>query len=151
MERDRAAAETDFETAAHLHRRIDKIQQVSNVRDPIVAPILEFNGVALTCLPGTATFRLWPMLRGLWQPPIEVNLTHRSAAAKSLDLHVRELLSQRLAIAREAGNRTEELAVFSRWYYSSSRDGEWFAFRDLAALNYRKLVREISKASRNPV
>jgi excinuclease ABC subunit C len=63
---------------------------------------------------------------------------------KSLDQELRERLSDRLQCVCREGSRIEQLAIFSRWYYSSWRDGPWFPFRSLADLNYRKLVREIS-------
>jgi hypothetical protein len=54
------------------------------------------------------------------------------------------LLESSLTAATPEGVRAEHLAIFSRWYYSSWRDGHWFSFRALADLNYRRLVREIS-------
>jgi hypothetical protein len=62
-----------------------------------------------------------------------------------LDRQLREVFTRGLGKPRVSGNRTEELAIFSRWYYSSWRDGEWFPFDSLAGLNYRKLVRQLSK------
>jgi excinuclease ABC subunit C len=67
-----------------------------------------------------------------------------ASGARSLDHELRERLSRHLAEPRTDGKRIEELALFSRWYYSSWRDGQWFPFRTLADLNYRRLVREIS-------
>ena len=36
----------------------------------------------------------------------------------------------------------------TRWYFSSWRDGDWFPFRGLEDLNYRRLVRGISNLLR---
>ena len=70
--------------------------------------------------------------------------------ARSLDRELREILSHSLDSAPfESGKRVEHLAVFSRWYYSSWRDGDWFPFQTLEDLNYRRLVREISKLTRS--
>ena len=65
--------------------------------------------------------------------------------ATSLDNQLKEKLRDALAQPVRDAHRIEQLAIFSRWYYSSWRDGFWFPFRALADLNYRKLVREISK------
>ena len=43
--------------------------------------------------------------------------------------------------------RQEYLAMLARWYYSSWRDGEWFAFDSLENLPYRKLVHAISRVA----
>ena len=43
--------------------------------------------------------------------------------------------------------RQEYLAILARWYYSSWRDGEWFAFDSLENLPYRKLVHAISRVA----
>jgi hypothetical protein len=69
--------------------------------------------------------------------------------ARSLDQEVREKVQTALAApAEKGGNRVEQLAVFSRWYYSSWRDGHWFPFAKIQDLNYRRLIREISNMSR---
>jgi hypothetical protein len=134
-----------FEEAAQIHKRIEKLNAVASVRDDVVAEVCHFNGVALTPGAGKCSFRLWPMLQGRWQEPIALNFAAEDHVAKSLDQHIRTLLSQALQAPCENGNPLEHLALFSRWYYSSWRDGSWFPFRTLDDLNYRRLVREISK------
>ena len=43
--------------------------------------------------------------------------------------------------------RSEQLSLLARWYYSSYRDAEWFSCPTLAALPYRRLVRALSRAA----
>ncbi len=143
--RERACGETDFEQAAFIHKRIEKISAAAATRDEVITNIGEFNGVALTRATETRSLRLWPMLQGYWQEPITLNFCREERGAKSLDHELRERFAHSLENMETTGNRLEELAIFSRWYYSSWRDGEWFPFRSLADLNYRRLVREISK------
>ena len=85
------------------------------------------------------------MIAGLWQPPVTLDLLDDGLRPKSLDSQIRELLAARLATIDSNGDRAEEIALFSRWYHSSWRDGEWFPFEKLSSLNYRKLVRAVSK------
>ena len=143
--RDRACEETDFEHAAQIHNRLEKVAVANAARDAVVKDIHQFNGVALTRAAGERQFRLWPMLAALWQEPIALDFSAEEAHAKSLDSELRERITQCLSAARTGGKPAEELALFSRWYFSSWRDGEWFPFGTPADLNYRRLVREISK------
>ncbi|MGA8025776.1 MAG: hypothetical protein WB992_01435 [Bryobacteraceae bacterium] len=146
--RDRACEDTDFEQAAHIHKRIEKVSAAVQARDGVITEIHQLNGVALTRAVEARCFRLWPMLGGFWQQPLELSFSAEESRPKSLDHELRERLGESLSHARAEGKRIEDLAIFSRWYYSSWRDGEWFPFRTLADLNYRRLVREISKLVR---
>ncbi len=144
--RDRACEEMQFEQAALMHKRIEKIKASAALRDPVIGEIHEFNGIALTRSVITGQFLLWPMLKGFWQDPVPFFIDgNNSPSGESLDSQLRELLAQHLPQPHVSGNRTEEIAIFSRWYYSSWRDGEWFPFASLASLNYRRLVRQLSK------
>lgn len=142
--RERACEETDFEQAAFIHKRIEKVNAAAGVRDEVVTDIHCFNGVALTRGIETRCFQLWPMLAGYWQQPIALKFSAEERPARSLDEELRERVSDSLKNIEQNGNRVEELAIFSRWYYSSWRDGHWFPFGTLADLNYRRLVRAIS-------
>jgi excinuclease ABC subunit C len=142
--RDRACEETDFEQAAQIHKRIEKIAAAAGARDAVVAEIHRFSGVALTRAAERRQFRLWPVFEGFWQEPVALDFSAEENRATSLDHELRDRLTESLAAPRTAGKRAEELAIFSRWYFSSWRDGEWFPFRTLGDLNYRRIVRQIS-------
>jgi hypothetical protein len=147
--RERASAELDFEQAAQLHKRLEKVGAAAGCRDPVVTAVEELNGVALTRGIGKLHFRLWPMVHGFWQEPVDLDVSTAESQAKSLDREIRESIGESLATVQTAGNRAEQLAIFSRWYYSSWRDGHWFAFRKLEDLNYRRLVREVSNMAKS--
>jgi hypothetical protein len=147
--RERASSEMDFEQAAQLHKRMEKITAAVACRDSAIAPYDKFNGLALTRGWSEGECRLWPIMNGYWQKPVVFHFSTFEPGARSLDRELRETLSQALAQPPdETGSRVEHLAVFARWYYSSWRDGHWFPFVKLEDLNYRKLVREISNLSR---
>lgn len=145
--RERASAEMDFENAAQLHKRFEKVSATAASRDAVIAPLDRFNGVALTRGVSEHECRLWPMLGGYWQSPLILHFSTMEPGARSLDQELREKLAVSLtpAAAVRSGNRLEHLALFSRWYYSTWRDGHWFAFSKPEDLQYRRLVREISK------
>jgi excinuclease ABC subunit C len=147
--RDRAAEQMDFEQAAQIHKRIEKMSEAAALRPEVIAEISHFNGVALTQGVQPREFRLWPMLAGYWQESLTLDFSAETGRARSLDRELREHLQQALATPLTDGDRLEDLAIFSRWYYSSWRDGQWFPCRTLADLDYRRLVREISKLVKN--
>jgi excinuclease ABC subunit C len=147
--RERAAGELDFEQAAQLHKRLEKVAAAASCRDAAIAQYDQLNGLALTKGLSAEECRLWPMLAGCWQKPVILRISTLEPGARSLDRELREMLSNSLAnVVLETRHRVEHLAVFSRWYYSSWRDGHWFPFRKLEELNYRRLVREISNMHR---
>ena len=144
--RDRACQELQFEQAALMHKRIDKIKTTAALRDPVITESQAFSGIALTRSATAGQVLLWPMLESLWLDPVPFFIDGKNpASGNSLDTQLRELLAHHMPKRRASGNRTEELALFSRWYYSSWRDGEWFPFASLESLNYRKLVRQPSR------
>jgi excinuclease ABC subunit C len=147
--RERASANLDFEQAAQLHKRLDKVSAALAARDPVIAPQDRFNGVALTRGIVDGECRLWPMLQGYWREPVILQFSTLEPGARSLDRELREMLSAAFSLVPlESAPRSEHLALFSRWYYSSWRDGHWFPFSKIEDLNYRRLVREISNLTR---
>jgi len=143
--RERASENMQFEEAALIHKRIDRIKAAAARRPAVVEEIHSFGGVALTRATDPSRCRLLPMWRGCWQEPVELHFSILGGRTRSLDTELRELLAQRLEQPQVDEHPVEELAIFARWYYSSWCDGEWFPFRDFRNLNYRKLVRQISR------
>jgi excinuclease ABC subunit C len=146
--RDHASDNMDFEEAARLHVECERIKAVADLRDPAVAEIDSLNGLALTRASGAVTVAIWIMLSGFWQNPLSISFNDLSDNSKSMDSRLRELLGEHISRPNREGIRAEHIALFSKWYYSSTRDGEWFGFKTLADLNYRKLVRSISNLLR---
>jgi excinuclease ABC subunit C len=149
--RERASQAMDFEQAALIHKRIEKVQAAISARDKTVAELQNFHGVALTAGSTEQELKLWPMWRGLWQAPVVLDFTPVGDRRKPLDVEIRERLTESFSSPHQDGSQAEDLAVFSRWYFSSWREGEWYPFRSLNELNYRKLVRDLSKISKGRV
>jgi hypothetical protein len=135
----------EFDQASQIQKRIEKVESAAKARDEVIRAAGELHGVALTCSARPLEFKLWPMFAGIWQQPVTLDFSTERVGNASLDSEIRGLLAQELEEPDTGGNRLEQLALFARWYYSSWRDGSWFPFRTLADLNYRRLVREISK------
>ena len=144
LARDRAAAATDFEQAAFLHRRLEKMKDTAHARDSVIDEVGQFGGIALTRGAQSREIRLFPMLEGYWQEPLTLSFAAEQSRSNSLDGELKEKVRDALTSPVRDRSRVEDLAIFSRWYYSSWRDGHWLPFRTLGDVNYRKLVREIS-------
>lgn len=142
--RDRVSEQTGFEEAARIHREIERVKAVIGLRDELVTDLECLNGIALTRGAPDRSVALWPVIAGYWQPALVIDFSRPDADSRSLDHQLREKLGGHLSSPCRDGDRLEHIALLSRWYYSTWRDGAWFAFHDPSDLNYRALVRGIS-------
>ena len=145
--RDRSSDELDFEQAARLHKRMEKIQEVLGLRDELARDIERLSGVAVTASAGPQAVELWFVIEGSWQPARRITFELVEGKPVSLDQKLREAVSALRPAKQAMRERQEYLAMLARWYYSSWRDGEWFAFDHLDHLPYRKLVHAISRVA----
>ncbi|MGE5487684.1 MAG: UvrB/UvrC motif-containing protein [bacterium] len=145
--RDRFSERMEFEEAARLHKRIEKVEQAARLRDELASDIGRLYGVAVTPSVQPGAVELWFVARGVWLPPVRFSV---EAAGKSVSMD--ERLRQTVAALDEprpsTRRRQEHLALLARWYYSSWRDGEWLRFDSFSHVPYRSLVRAISKTAR---
>jgi excinuclease ABC subunit C len=149
LKREKAASELEFERAAQIHKRMERLKGVVKSRDEIVTDVANFSGVAVTRGPEDNQFRLWPLLAGYWQEPVTLEVpVHGDAKAASLDRRLRDLLVPVFLHPRREGQPGEDLAVFARWHYSSWRDGDWIACVQFDGAACRKVLRSISKLSK---
>ena len=151
LARDQAAAEMEFETAAQIHKRMEKLKTAAKGRDAIITELENFHGVAVTKGPGEDQLRLWPMLAGFSQDPITLEMSDSDASSPFPDSRLRDLLTPVFLDPSRNGQQSENLAVFARWYYSSWRDDDWIALPRLDAAAYRKLTRGIAKLAKGGV
>jgi excinuclease ABC subunit C len=145
--RDRMSAELDFEQAARQHKRVEKIQEVLDLRDELATDIERLHGVAVTASTEPQAVELWFIGGGAWQGPRRVTFEVVEGKPVSLDQKLREAVSALAPAGQTMRERQEYLAILARWYYSSWRDGEWFAFESLGNPPYRKLVHAISRVA----
>jgi hypothetical protein len=144
-----ASENLDFEQAAQIHKRIELVKAAIAAREEFVSEVQSFQGVAVTRGISTGEVRLWPMLEGYWQEPISVDVSAEQTGPKSLDVDLKQQLTDAAARSSADGDPLEHLSLFLRWYRSSWRDGSWVGFNSLSALNYRRLVREVSKLAKD--
>jgi excinuclease UvrABC nuclease subunit len=146
--RDRLSEEMNFEEAARLHKRLEKVQDVLKLRDELARDVDRLHGVAITRSVSAGAVELWFVRDGNWQTPRRFNFEVREGKPLPMDQQLREIcaaVEPRKLTARE---RQEYLALLARWYYSSWRDGEWLSFETYDDIPYRKLVNAVSRVAR---
>ena len=142
--RERSSEEMDFEEAARLHKLVEKVQGVLKLPGDLACDIDHLCGVAVTRSVTAGSVELWFVLQGCWLDPVRFSV-EASGRTVSLDQRLRELVSSLHPVKLPSRERQEHLALLARWYYSTTRDGDWLAFPSLEEVPYRKLVRAISR------
>ncbi len=144
--RDQFSAELDFEQAARQHQRIEQIAEVMKLRDELARPLDRLHGVAITASAEPNAVELSFVRSGHWQGTLRVVFDQ-----VSLDRKLRDLIGGVGECVRPARERQDYLAILSRWFYSSWRDGEYLPFDSFDQIPYRKLVHAISRVHRGVV
>ncbi len=172
-ERERASSDLEFERAAALHARIEKVKGVIRGCDEIVRRIDHLDAVIMQRSLEPESVRMFRCYRGQLCGPVDFHagqmlLSNESSGdtslfaqpfiadpvpenpsatpkAPSIEIRLREAVAQLLP--QEAGNAiiSEQLALFKRWYYRSSRAGELFIADKNDELPWRKMVRGVSR------
>ena len=158
-ERDRASQALEFEAAAAMHARFEKVQalmrelpeivhRLDQLRGLMIQPSAQPGSVALFTIeggrildpigfaPAAATASPTPL------PPAE----SKSKTPHSMEARLTEALA---AVAPQPINSgpelMEHLSILKRWYYRSSKVGELFLADEKGELPMRRIVRGISR------
>lgn len=148
-QRQRFSEELDFEEAARQHKRHERVQQILALRDELVADIDHLHGVAIAPSAVSEKMNLWFVRSGYWHGPFEFPLAQQGDQIVSMDSRIKELMTQIPAKDPVGpGIRQEHLALLSRWFYSTWRDGEWVAWPSMTAVPFRKIVNAIGRLAK---
>ena len=135
----------DFEQAARVHKRLERVREVTKQRDPLAASLDHQFGVAVNRSLEQNSVQLRFLWDGAWRERTEFRLDVVEGRPVSLDLRLREVVEQLSKGAVRIAEKQEHLALLWRWYYSSFRDGEWLGFESPGAIPYRRIVNAISR------
>jgi excinuclease UvrABC nuclease subunit len=150
-ERDDASAKMEFETAAAIHARLDKlglvlqqlpgfVQRIDQSRAVLVQKSRQQESVALFRVDGGA-------LAGPLEFPISGSEhTKSQSLSQSMEARIRTALTAFPASKpASAFERMEHLAILKRWCYRGTRAGEIFFADARGELPMRRLVRGIGR------
>src|SRR5229473_4540 len=143
-EREAASGSLDFERAASLHRRLDKVGDILRGLPEIARRIEDLNAVILQRAAEAQTIAVFTVRAGRIAEPFFLRFAEFASEPRSVE----EILRAQLESPAEPGppvrqDLGEHLALVSRWYYSKPRDGEiFYRQRDWP---YRRILRACSR------
>lgn len=143
-ERDLASEHLDFERAAQLHRKVEKIREVLALKPEPVRNIRDLHAVLV--LPGAQpkTVSFFLMCAGTLRGPGTLDLGENVTSPLSLDERFRLLFDELKSNAADSGQpgpSWEHLSLFSKWYYSSFRQGELVMLTSPTQIPHARLIR----------
>jgi excinuclease ABC subunit C len=150
VQRDQASTSLDFENAAALHIRVEKLKPVLGQLPEIVRRIDQLTAIMVqgSAVPEAVTFFFIDagLITGPLTFPIQ-SMEHTKS--QSMESRVQAALATLPpAKSKTALETMEHLALLKRWFYRSTRSGEIF-FADIRGrLPLRRLVRGIARVYR---
>jgi hypothetical protein len=144
-ERTQASEALEFEQAAKLHAKIEKVNGVLRQKPELARNLLELH--ALIMQKGAEEksvlfFRVW---RGELRGPVTLSLDENVPVPVPLDQQLHHLLDSLAGDAPPAIAMTvppwEHLSLLARWYYSSFREGELVMLSAEQTIPHTRLIR----------
>jgi excinuclease UvrABC nuclease subunit len=150
--RDEASSALDFEGAAALHTRLDKVKAATAQLPEIVRRLDELTGVMIQPSAEKDSVTLFKIAAGQICDPVRLDVASKSEAAhmqakpQSMEARINEALAG--VQAPKLGGALEwmeHLALLKRWYYRTMKVGELFLTDATGDLPMRRVVRGVSR------
>jgi excinuclease ABC subunit C len=155
-QRDDASTNLDFEAAAALHTRLEKVKAAAAQLPSIVRRLDELNGVMVQPSADRESVALFKIAGGRICAPVALNVGQPTGAAQLVSKPQSQSMESRITEAlaaveapklRGALEWMEHLALLKRWYYRTIKVGELFLADD-GELPMRRVVRGVSRVFR---
>ncbi len=140
-EREKASEQLDFERAAALHKKVEKLDEVLRGRPELTRRIQDLDAVILQRAAEEQTIGVYPVRGGRLAEPFFLRFAEIASQPRSAEQIFREQFESELATTN--GDLGEHLWLLARWYYSNPREGEIF-FRE-KDWPYRRILRACSR------
>jgi len=154
-QRDEASASLDFEGAAALHARLEKVKAAAAQAPEIVRRLDELNGVMVQPSAERESVALFKIVGGRICEPVALSVgkladaSHMASRPQSMESRITETLAAvEPAKLRGAPEWMEHLALLKRWYYRTVKTGEVFLTDSNGELPMRRVVRGVSRVFR---
>jgi excinuclease ABC subunit C len=156
-EREKASEQLDFERAAALHKKIEKLDEVLRGRPEITRRIQDLDAVILQRAAEEQAIGVYAAFGGRLAEPFFLRFAEIASQPRSAEQMLRDYLEgitrqgqERFLIPGSPefgmtgrGDLGEHLWLVARWYYSNPREGEIF-FRE-KDWPYRRILRACSR------
>jgi len=153
-QRDDASTNLDFEAAAGLHTRLEKVNAAAAQLPDIVRRLDDLNGVMVQPSADRESVALFKIVAGRICDPVALNVgqlagaAHLTSKPQSMESRITEALAAVEAPKlRSALEWMEHLALLKRWYYRTIKVGELFLAEN-GELPMRRVVRGVSRVFR---
>ncbi|HVW84081.1 MAG TPA: hypothetical protein VHB50_05355, partial [Bryobacteraceae bacterium] len=146
-ERDRLSGDMDFEGAAMMHQRVQRIAEVLALGDEMAREVEHLSAIAIAPSSDPESVELGWLREGYWRGFTRLDFNFADGRSVSLDARLRETAAALPESTVTRTERMEQLAILSRWFYSSWRDGEMLLVDDWRKMPWRKLVNAVSRVA----
>ncbi len=144
QERERASEELDFERAAAVHKRIEKLDDALRAKPELARRIQDLDAVILQRAAEDQTIAAYAVRGGRLAEPCFVRFAEIAGQPRSAEQIFREYLEPAAAeVPAGTGDLGEHLWLVARWYYSNPREGE-ILYRE-KDWPYRRILRACSR------
>jgi excinuclease UvrABC nuclease subunit len=151
QERESASEQLDFEHAAALHKKIEKLDDALRGSPELPRRIQDLNAVILQRSAEEQTIAVYAVRGGWLAEPTFVRFAEIAGQPRSAEHIFREYLEgsathpaeSSAVVATSKNMLSEHLWLVARWYYSNPREGEIF-FRE-KDWPYRRIIRGCSR------
>src|SRR5439155_19016538 len=138
---EKASEQLDFERAAALHKKVEKLDEVLRGRPELTRRIQDLDAVILQRAAEEQTIGVFRVQAGRLVEPFSLRFGEIASQPRSAEHIFREQFES--SSAPTNGDLGEHLWLVARWYYSSPREGEIF-FRE-KDWPYRRILRARSE------
>jgi excinuclease ABC subunit C len=150
--RDEASATLDFEGAAAMHVRLDKVKATTAKKPEIVRRLDDLNGVMIQPSADADSVALFKIAAGRISDPVRLDLASESEAAhmQARPMSMEARITEALAAVEEPKVQSalewmEHLALLKRWHCRTVKVGELFLTDANGELPMRRVVRGVSR------
>lgn len=140
-EREKASEQLDFERAAALHKKIEKLDEVLRGQPELTRRLQDLNAVILQRAAEQQTIGVYAVQGGRLAEPFFLRFAEIASQPRSAEQIFRDYLDP--AAPAASGDLGEHLWLMARWFYSNPREGEIF-FRE-KDWPYRRILRACSR------
>ncbi len=150
-ERDSASEKLDFEGAAAIHARVEKLKPVLQQLPEIVTRVDRLRALMIQPSAEAESVALFRVGGGRIAAPLSFTVQAKQESGKihSMEGRLQDALAAAPAVpAASALETMEHLAILKRWYYRTSKTGEIFFVDERGELPWRRVVRGISRVFR---
>ncbi len=149
-QRDAASTNLEFENAAALHARLDKLKPVLGQLPEIVHRIDRLAGVIVQRSASPESVNFFRVDAGRISGPVTFSIqSAEHTKSQSMESRLQEALASFPPTTTSTALETmEHLVLLKRWYYRSTRIGEIFFEDEKGALPMRRVVRGIARVYR---